>query len=73
MSETIDSVVLGSYIAFPPMGSGGSVVTVYAENRVNAERTLRSLNFLVRFLFSIVIRSIGLICRHRRTIGMQHL
>ncbi|ORZ01603.1 hypothetical protein BCR43DRAFT_454235 [Syncephalastrum racemosum] len=38
----------GSFIAFPPLGSveGGDSVTVYAENRVNAERTLRSLNFL---------------------------
>lgn len=38
---------LGSFIAFPPIGSGSGTVTVYAENRVNAERTLRSLNFLV--------------------------
>ncbi|KAG2223283.1 hypothetical protein INT45_007009 [Circinella minor] len=36
----------GSYIAFPSIGSGMGTVTVYAENRVNAERTLRSLNFL---------------------------
>ncbi|KAI8145448.1 hypothetical protein BJV82DRAFT_535627 [Fennellomyces sp. T-0311] len=36
----------GSYIEFPPLGSGMRTVTVYAENRVNAERTLRSLNFL---------------------------
>lgn len=37
----------GSFIDFPPRGSKSSVVTVYAENRVNAERTLRSINFLV--------------------------
>ncbi|KAI9470017.1 MAG: hypothetical protein EXX96DRAFT_597868 [Benjaminiella poitrasii] len=36
----------GSFISFPKMGSGNDVVTVYAENRVNAERTLRSLHFL---------------------------
>ncbi|CAO3593383.1 unnamed protein product [Absidia cylindrospora] len=36
----------GSFIDFPPHGSKSSVVTVYAENRVNAERTLRSINFL---------------------------
>ncbi|KAL0088764.1 hypothetical protein J3Q64DRAFT_1675710 [Phycomyces blakesleeanus] len=36
----------GSFIALPPLGSGTGLVTVYAENRVNAERTLRSLNFL---------------------------
>ncbi|ORZ15031.1 hypothetical protein BCR42DRAFT_328670 [Absidia repens] len=36
----------GSFIDFPPHGSKSSAVTVYAENRVNAERTLRSINFL---------------------------
>ncbi|KAG0182236.1 hypothetical protein DFQ29_005119 [Apophysomyces sp. BC1021] len=36
----------GSFIAMPSLGSGNGVVTAYAENRVNAERTLRSLNFL---------------------------
>ncbi|KAI8644908.1 hypothetical protein BD408DRAFT_362478 [Parasitella parasitica] len=36
----------GSFVSFPKMGSGGNVVTVYAESRVNAERTLRSLHFL---------------------------
>ncbi|KAI8647055.1 hypothetical protein BD408DRAFT_327764, partial [Parasitella parasitica] len=35
----------GAYIEFPPIGSGDNKVTVYAENRVNAERTLRALNF----------------------------
>ncbi|EPB91748.1 hypothetical protein HMPREF1544_01460 [Mucor circinelloides 1006PhL] len=35
----------GAYIEFPPIGSGDNRVTVYAENRVNAERTLRALNF----------------------------
>ncbi|PHZ08259.1 uncharacterized protein RHIMIDRAFT_269407 [Rhizopus microsporus ATCC 52813] len=34
----------GAYILFPPLGSGKTKITVYAENRVNAERTLRSLN-----------------------------
>lgn len=44
---TSSFIQLGSFIAFPPIGSGSGTVTVYAENRVNAERTLRSLNFLV--------------------------
>ncbi|KAI8981930.1 hypothetical protein BDF20DRAFT_905660 [Mycotypha africana] len=35
----------GAYIEFPPVGSGENRVTVFAENRVNAERTLRALNF----------------------------
>ncbi|CAO3682790.1 unnamed protein product [Rhizopus stolonifer] len=34
----------GAYIMFPTIGSGKNKVTVYAENRVNAERTLRALN-----------------------------
>lgn len=37
----------GSFISLPPLGSKMNTVTVYAENRVNAERTLRSINFLV--------------------------
>ena len=38
-------LLLGAYIEFPAIGSGDNRVTVYAENRVNAERTLRALNF----------------------------
>jgi hypothetical protein len=38
---------LGSFIALPAIGSGNNTITVYAENRVNVERTLRSLNYLV--------------------------
>ncbi|KAG2184834.1 hypothetical protein INT43_000747 [Umbelopsis isabellina] len=36
----------GSFIALPALGSGSNTITVYAENRVNVERTLRSLNHL---------------------------
>ncbi|KAI8877452.1 hypothetical protein K501DRAFT_198199 [Backusella circina FSU 941] len=36
----------GSFIEFPKMGSGSNRVKVFAESRVNAERTLRSLHFL---------------------------
>ncbi|KAI8083823.1 hypothetical protein BDF21DRAFT_416700 [Thamnidium elegans] len=36
----------GSFLSFPKMGSRQNIVTVYAESRVNAERTLRSLHFL---------------------------
>ncbi|CAO3617921.1 unnamed protein product [Cunninghamella blakesleeana] len=36
----------GSFISLPPIGSQQSTVTVFAESRVNAERTLRSINFL---------------------------
>lgn len=38
----------GSFISLPPIGSQQSTVTVFAESRVNAERTLRSINFLVK-------------------------
>ncbi|ORX46310.1 hypothetical protein DM01DRAFT_1293755, partial [Hesseltinella vesiculosa] len=38
----------GSVIIFPALGSGCSTITVYAENRLRAERTLRLLNYLVR-------------------------
>ncbi|KAI8883193.1 hypothetical protein K501DRAFT_219857 [Backusella circina FSU 941] len=35
----------GAYIQFPQVGSGDNRIIVCAENRVNAERTLRALNF----------------------------
>lgn len=38
---------LGSYISFPTFGSEKSQIQVYAENNINVERTLRSLNYLV--------------------------
>lgn len=41
----------GSFVSFPKMGSRNNLVTVYAESRVNAERTLRSLHFLVGLLY----------------------
>ncbi|KAL1923705.1 uncharacterized protein VTP21DRAFT_8685 [Calcarisporiella thermophila] len=31
----------GSYVAFPTLGSQGGVLSVYGENRVNVERTIR--------------------------------
>lgn len=39
-----------SFIHFPKMGTGSNLVTVYAENQVNVERTLRSLHHLVSIL-----------------------
>ncbi|ORZ21442.1 hypothetical protein BCR42DRAFT_320769 [Absidia repens] len=41
----------GSFISLPPLGSKLNTVTVYAENRVNAERTLRSINFLACYIY----------------------
>ncbi|KAI9498114.1 hypothetical protein BDB00DRAFT_801188 [Zychaea mexicana] len=43
----------GSFIAFPALGSGSNTVTVYAENRINAERTLRSLNHLAYKIYEV--------------------
>ncbi|KAI8071273.1 hypothetical protein BC940DRAFT_361669, partial [Gongronella butleri] len=37
----------GSIVLFPAIGSGCNTITVYAENRVRVERTLRLLNYLV--------------------------
>jgi hypothetical protein len=53
----------GSFVSFPKMGSGGNLVTVYAESRVNAERTLRSLHFLVSLYIvykNVLISLLGL-------------
>ncbi|OBZ83916.1 hypothetical protein A0J61_08034 [Choanephora cucurbitarum] len=46
----------GSHIAFPPFGSESlSQIQVYAENNVNVERTLRSLNYLTSHIFQAMI------------------
>lgn len=37
----------GSFVEFPKMGTKDNLITVFAENQVNVERTLRSLHFLV--------------------------
>lgn len=36
----------GSFISFPKPSSGGNLVSVFSDSRVNAERTLRCLHFL---------------------------
>ncbi|KAI8066918.1 hypothetical protein BC940DRAFT_239742, partial [Gongronella butleri] len=36
----------GSFVALPSVGTGSDRIHVYAENRVNAERTLRAVNFV---------------------------
>ncbi|KAI9279008.1 hypothetical protein BDA99DRAFT_493747 [Phascolomyces articulosus] len=43
----------GSFVAFPALGSGSNTLTVYAENRINAERTLRSLNHLAYKIYEV--------------------
>ena len=38
----------GTFISFPLLGSQGSLITVYGDQRVNIERTIRSVMSLVR-------------------------
>ncbi|ORX54376.1 hypothetical protein DM01DRAFT_1407241 [Hesseltinella vesiculosa] len=44
----------GSYVALPTLGSGDDRMHVYAENRVNAERTLRAVNFVACSIYEAV-------------------
>lgn len=37
----------GTFISFPLLGSQGSLITVWGDQRVNIERTLRSVMSLV--------------------------
>lgn len=70
---TLTTFAIGSFIAFPALGSGSNTITVYAENRINVERTLRSLNYLVRMmsLFSITRLIIIIVVVHRSTRYMK--
>ncbi|KAF1803255.1 hypothetical protein FB192DRAFT_1278003 [Mucor lusitanicus] len=46
----------GSFIEFPPFGSeDSSQIQVFAENSINIERTLRTLNYLTSHIFQAVI------------------
>ncbi|KAI9304025.1 hypothetical protein BJ944DRAFT_164386 [Cunninghamella echinulata] len=44
----------GSFVEFPVLGSGEDRISVYAENRVNAERTLRAINFVACSIYEAV-------------------
>ncbi|ORZ20701.1 hypothetical protein BCR42DRAFT_321898 [Absidia repens] len=44
----------GSFVGFPPLGSGDDSISVYAENRVNAERTLRAINFVACSIYEAI-------------------
>jgi hypothetical protein len=39
-----------SFVQFPPLGSGTSLLSVFGENKTNIERTIRSLMMLVSHL-----------------------
>jgi hypothetical protein len=45
---------IGSFFSFPALGSGSNSVSVYAENRINVERSIRLLNHLVKFSHKII-------------------
>ncbi|KAL9552658.1 hypothetical protein MBANPS3_003663 [Mucor bainieri] len=46
----------GSFIVFPPFGSeDANQIQVFAENSINIERTLRTLNYLTSHIFQAVI------------------
>lgn len=62
----------GSFLSFPKMGSRQNIVTVYAESRVNAERTLRSLHFLVKYpLFYIQKKNVLTLIIFRPVVSMK--
>lgn len=51
---------LGSFISFSTFGSEENDIQVYAENNINVDRTLRSLNYLVRNTMCLHTHSIYL-------------
>lgn len=52
-SYTHKQLHVASFILFSAPGSGNNMITVFAESRVNAERTLRALNHLVKFIHMV--------------------
>ncbi|KAI7873515.1 uncharacterized protein EV154DRAFT_396922, partial [Mucor mucedo] len=41
----------GSFFLFPSLGSGSNSVSIYAENRINVERSIRLLNYLTSSIY----------------------
>ncbi|GAA5812917.1 hypothetical protein MFLAVUS_006378 [Mucor flavus] len=41
----------GSYFIFPALGSGSNSLSIYAENRINVERSVRLLNYLTSSIY----------------------
>ncbi|KAI9308057.1 hypothetical protein BJ944DRAFT_175465 [Cunninghamella echinulata] len=44
----------GSFIHFPPIGAGTNQIHIYAENKINIERTLRLLNYLAYEIYHVI-------------------
>ncbi|CAO3626042.1 unnamed protein product [Cunninghamella blakesleeana] len=44
----------GSFIHFPPIGSGVNQIHVYAENKISIDRTLRLLNYLAYEIYHVI-------------------
>ena len=47
----------GTFISFPPLGSQTSMITVFGDNRVNIQRTIRCVMQLVGHLLILVFAS----------------
>ncbi|CAO3595653.1 unnamed protein product [Absidia cylindrospora] len=46
----------GSFIHFPKIGAGTGIIQVYAENRINTERTLRLLNHMAYSIYTATFK-----------------
>ncbi|KAI9007546.1 hypothetical protein CLU79DRAFT_688008, partial [Phycomyces nitens] len=58
-----------SFIRFPLLGSGDNKIIVYAENRVNVERTFRLLNYLVMSPDTVMKQVFGSYEKMLQTVG----
>lgn len=51
-----------TFIDFPPIGSSTSLITILGDNKVNIQRTIRSIMQLVRLPVALMTRSIDVTC-----------
>jgi hypothetical protein len=47
----------GTFVAFPPIGSQASLISVFGDQRVTIERTIRSIMVLVRPITPLTLAS----------------
>lgn len=59
VSIQLINFLLGSFFLFPSLGSGSNSVSIYAENRINVERSIRLLNYLVIIVLSFKKKNIN--------------
>ena len=60
--QILEFSVIGSFFSFPILGATSNTVSVYAENRVNVERSIRLLNQLVRKENGLLSRRVAHYC-----------